>query len=160
MGVDTTFDGFLLGSDPLIIQGGMGAGVSNWVLARAVALKGQLGVVSGTVLDTIMVRRLQDGDIGGHVRRAMAKFPMPEVSTEILRRYFIPEGRKEGEPYRLLPMYRQSQNALRQRITMLANFVEIHLAKEGHDGPVGLNLLTKVQMPNLASLYEIGRAHV
>lgn len=99
MGVDTTFDGFLLGSDPLIIQGGMGAGVSNWVLARAVALKGQLGVVSGTVLDTIMVRRLQDGDIGGHVRRAMAKFPMPEVSTEILRRYFIPEGRKIGRAH-------------------------------------------------------------
>jgi len=131
----------------------MGAGVSNWVLARAVALKGQLGVVSGTVLDTIIVRRLQDGDKGGHVRRAMAKFPMPEVSAEVLRRYFMPEGRKAGEPYRLLPMYRQSTNALRQRITMLANFVEVYLAKEGHDGTIGVNLLTKVQMPNLASLY-------
>jgi len=31
--------------------------------------------------------------------------------------------------------------------------VEVHLAKEGHDGQVGINLLTKVQMPNLASLY-------
>jgi NAD(P)H-dependent flavin oxidoreductase YrpB (nitropropane dioxygenase family) len=131
----------------------MGAGVSNWVLARAVALKGQLGVVSGSVLDTILVRRLQDGDHGGHVRRAMAKFPMPEVSAEVLKRYFLPEGRKEGEPYRLLPMYRQTTDLLRQRITMLANFVEVHLAKEGHEGTVGLNLLTKVQMPNLASLY-------
>jgi NAD(P)H-dependent flavin oxidoreductase YrpB (nitropropane dioxygenase family) len=36
---------------------------------------------------------------------------------------------------------------------LLANFVEVWLAKEGHDGPVGINLLTKVQMPNLASLY-------
>ncbi len=131
----------------------MGAGVSNWVLARAVALKGQLGVVSGSVLDTILVRRLQDGDQGGHVRRAMARFPMPEVSAEVMRRYFRPEGRNEGEPYRLLPMYRQTTDLLRQRITMLANFVEVYLAKEGHDGPVGLNLLTKVQMPNLASLY-------
>ena len=151
--MDATFDAFLSGSQPLIIQGGMGAGVSNWVLARAVALKGQLGVVSGTVLDTILVRRLQDGDVGGHVRRAMAKFPMPDVSAEVLTRYFRPEGLKEGEPYRLLPMYRQSSNALRQRITMLANFVEIYLAKEGHPGTVGANLLTKVQMPNLASLY-------
>jgi NAD(P)H-dependent flavin oxidoreductase YrpB (nitropropane dioxygenase family) len=41
----------------------------------------------------------------------------------------------------------------RQQITMLANFVEVWLAKEGHDGVVGVNLLTKVQMPNLASLY-------
>jgi NAD(P)H-dependent flavin oxidoreductase YrpB (nitropropane dioxygenase family) len=83
----------------------------------------------------------------------MAKFPMPEVSAEVLKRYFRPEGRKAGEPYRLLPMYRQSTDAVRQRITMLANFVEVHLAKEGHDGTVGVNLLTKVQMPNLASLY-------
>jgi NAD(P)H-dependent flavin oxidoreductase YrpB (nitropropane dioxygenase family) len=36
---------------------------------------------------------------------------------------------------------------------MLANFVEVWLAKEGHQGLVGINLLTKVQMPNLASLY-------
>jgi nitronate monooxygenase len=36
---------------------------------------------------------------------------------------------------------------------MLANFVEVYLAKEGHGNPVGINLLTKVQMPNLASLY-------
>ena len=151
--VATTIDTFFPNSQPLIIQGGMGAGVSNWMLARAVALKGQLGVVSGTVIDTIVVRRLQDGDRGGHVRRAMAKFPMPDVSAEVLRRYFLPEGRKAGEPYRLLPMYRQSTNALRQRITMLAAFVEVHLAKEGHNGTVGVNLLTKVQMPNLATLY-------
>ena len=36
---------------------------------------------------------------------------------------------------------------------MLANFVEVYLAKEGHTGPVGINLLAKVEMPNLASLY-------
>jgi NAD(P)H-dependent flavin oxidoreductase YrpB (nitropropane dioxygenase family) len=128
--VDTTVDAFLPKPNPLIIQGGMGAGVSNWMLARAVALKGQLGVVSGTVIDTIIVRRLQDGDGGGHVRRAMAKFPMPDVSAEVLRRYFRPEGRKPGEPYRLLPMYRQSTNALRQRITMLAAFVEVYRRKD------------------------------
>lgn len=140
-------------SQPVIIQGGMGAGVSNWVLARAVALRGQLGVVSGTVIDTIMVRRLQDGDAGGHVRRAIANFPIPEIGSEVLRRYFRPKGRPDGEPYKLLPMYRQTTDALRRRITMLASFVEVHLAKEGHDGAVGVNLLTKVQMPNLESLY-------
>src|SRR5687768_14439056 len=52
---------------PWIIQGGMGVGVSNWVLANAVSKRGQLGVVSGTCVDSILVRRLQDGDIGGHV---------------------------------------------------------------------------------------------
>ncbi len=138
---------------PLVIQGGMGTGVSNWTLANAVSRIGQLGVVSGTVLDTILVRRLQDGDIGGHVRRAMEHFPMPEVSETVLRRYFLPDGRPPLQPYKLLPMYRQVVSTARQQITMLANFVEVYLAKEGHSNPVGINLLTKVQMPNLASLY-------
>jgi nitronate monooxygenase len=141
------------GARPLIIQGGMGIGVSNWELARAVSLAGQLGVVSGTAVDTVLVRRLQDGDPGGHVRRAMAAFPIPGVVEPILHRYFLADGRKPGAPYRMLPMYKQTVGLARQRVTMLANFVEVWLAKEGHDGVVGINLLTKVQMPNLASLY-------
>ena len=137
---------------PTIIQGGMGVAVSNWQLARAVSLRGQLGVVSGTALDTVMVRRLQDGDPGGHMRRAMAQFPIAGVAESALERFFLPDGRN-GLPYRLLPMYRRSVSRERQQLTALANFVEVYLAKEGHDGVVGINLLTKVQMPNIASLY-------
>ena len=138
---------------PVVIQGGMGIGVSNWTLARAVSRLGQLGVVSGTAIDTVLVRRLQNGDDGGHVRRAMAHFPIPHVSERVLRRYFPSRARRAGAPYAMLPMYRQSVSLERQQVTMLANFVEVWLAKEGHDGVVGINLLTKVQMPNLASLY-------
>src|SRR5688500_12945567 len=138
---------------PRIIQGGMGVGVSDWRLARAVSMAGQLGVVSGTALDTILVRRLQDGDAGGHVRRAMRHFPIPGVSDTVLNRYFLAHGRPEGTPYRMLPMYKQRVSAAREQVTILANFVEVWLAKEGHQGIVGINLLTKVQMPNLASLY-------
>lgn len=138
---------------PLIIQGGMGVAVSSWKLARAVSMRGQLGVVSGTALDTVMVRRLQDGDPGGHVRRAMAQFPIPGVVDDVLEKFFRNGGRTEGEAYRLLPMYRQFASHARQLVTVLANFVEVFLAKEGHDGIVGLNLLTKVQLPTLASIY-------
>ena len=46
---------------PKIIQGGMGAGVSSWSLANAVAKAGQLGVVAGTALDLILARRLHCG---------------------------------------------------------------------------------------------------
>ena len=138
---------------PQIIQGGMGVAVSNWRLANAVSRAGQLGVISGTGMDTVLVRRLQDGDPGGHVRRAMERFPIPGVAQEVLRRYFNPNGRTEGAAYKLLPMYKQVVSAARQRVTMVANFVEVSLAREGHDGPVGSNLLTKVQMPNMASLY-------
>jgi nitronate monooxygenase len=138
---------------PRIIQGGMGIGVSGWELARAVSRLGQLGVVSGTAIDTVMVRRLQDGDVGGHVRRAMREFPIPETCDMVLRRYYQAPGARGTTPYTALPMYRKSVTLVRERVTMLANFVEVWLAKEGHDGVVGINLLTKVQMPNLASLY-------
>ena len=77
---------------PRIIQGGMGVAVSNWKLARAVSKAGHLGVVSGTALDVVLVRRLQDGDPGGHVRRAMESFPMPEVVAYVMKRFFEPEG--------------------------------------------------------------------
>ena len=138
---------------PDVIQGGMGIGVSNWRLARAVSRRGQLGVVSGTAVETLMVRRLQDGDAGGDTRRAMAAFPLPRVAEEAIRRYFLADGRAPGMPYRMLPMYRQGAGRAREEITMLANFVEVWLAKEGHAGLVGINLLTKVQLPNLAALY-------
>ena len=138
---------------PRIIQGGMGIGVSGWELARAVSRLGHLGVVSGTAVDTVMIRRLQDGDEGGHVRRAMRAFPMPEVSERLLHRYYMAPGQRGSTPYKALPMYRKSVSLARQQVTMIANFVEVWLAKEGHDGVVGINLLTKVQMPNLASLY-------
>jgi len=138
---------------PAIIQGGMGVGVSGWQLARAVSLHGQLGVVSGTALDTTLVRRLQDGDIGGHLRRALARFPIPGVAESVIKRFFLPEGRKPDAPYRLLSIHHHAARLERQLVTTLAGFAEVFLAKEGHDRPVGMNLLTKVQLPNLALLY-------
>jgi nitronate monooxygenase len=131
----------------------MGIGVSDWRLARAVARRGHLGVVSGTSLDSLFVRRLQDGDPGGHMRRAMRIFPLPGVSERVLTKYFRPDGRPEGVPYDLLPLWKQRVSRGRAEITVLANFVEVYLAREGHDGLVGINLLTKLQLPNLATLY-------
>jgi len=131
----------------------MGVGVSSWRLAHAVAATGNLGVVSGSMLDTVFVRRLQDGDAGGHMRRAMAHFPIAGAADDVLRRFFNPRGPAKDAPYKLLAMYRQRVSRSRELITVLANFVEVWLAKEGHTGPIGINLLTKVQMPNLASIY-------
>lgn len=138
---------------PPIIQGGMGVGVSDWRLARAVSLRGQLGVISGTAIDTVMVRRLQDGDAGGHIRRAMAAFPMPRVAEAVLRRYYLPDGRVPGAPYKMLPMYKQAMGGAHMLVSVLGAFVEVHLAKEGHEGQVGMNLLTKIQIPTLPALY-------
>lgn len=137
---------------PVIIQGGMGVGVSSWRLANAVACAGQLGVVSGTAMDTTLVRRLCDGDPGGHYRRALEAFPIQDFVDRVMEKFFRPEGRN-GEPYTPLKLYSMKHDRERELLLVLANFAEVFLAKAGHDGPVGVNLLTKIQLPNLASLY-------
>lgn len=131
----------------------MGIGVSDWRLANAVSRTGQLGVVSGSCIDSVFVRRLQDGDPGGHLRRAMEQFPIPDVARETLRRFLRAEGRAPDEPYKLLPLGRQVMPIARQQLTMLAGFVEVFLAREGHGNPVGMNLLAKIQLPTLPTLY-------
>ena len=69
---------------PKIIQGGMGVAISDWNLAKAVSQQGQLGVVSGTGIAYIFAARLMDGDIGGHMQRALKAFPFQETVTRIL----------------------------------------------------------------------------
>jgi nitronate monooxygenase len=138
---------------PEIIQGGMGAGVSDWRLARAVSLLGQLGVVSGTVLDLILTRRLQNGDPGGHMRRALEAFPDQGITRRILDRWFIEGGRKPDQPFKNKSMVGHKFDRQQQELLVAANFVEVFLAKEGHDGKVGINFLNKIQTPLLPSLY-------
>jgi NAD(P)H-dependent flavin oxidoreductase YrpB (nitropropane dioxygenase family) len=141
------------GARPAVIQGGMGVAVSSWPLARAVAAAGQLGVVSGTALDVVLARRLQDGDPGGHARAAMAAFPVPATATRVLHRYFRAGGREPGTPYAAVPRLRLRQDRPAQELAVVANFAEVWLAKRGHDGPVGVNFLEKVQMATPAAAY-------
>lgn len=138
---------------PTIIQGGMGAGVSDWKLARSVSLKGQIGVVSGTALDLIVARRLQNGDEGGHMRRALAAFPDQEMAQRIIDRYFVEGGKATDKPFAAKTMVGHDLTALTEDLIVVANFAEIHLAKEGHSGMVGVNYLHKIQAPTLPSLY-------
>lgn len=84
----------------MLIQGGMGVAVSNWRLAREVARCGQLGVVSGTAINTVLVRRLQDGDPTGDVRRAMALFPDQTYASEVLARFSSTVDAAEENPTR------------------------------------------------------------
>ncbi|GMV99276.1 MAG: hypothetical protein AMXMBFR84_04150 [Candidatus Hydrogenedentota bacterium] len=131
----------------------MGAAVSHWPLARAVSMKGQLGVVSGTALATVVARRLQMGDAGGHIRRALANFPEPRLGERVISAWYRAEGKQDSEPFKMHPMYTLHPAQELLELTVAANFAEVYLAKEGHDGVVGLNLLEKIRLPNLPSLY-------
>lgn len=141
------------GTLPQVIQGGMGIGVSAWRLAREVSQAGELGVVSGTALDVTVARRLQDGDEGGDLRRALAHFPRPDVAQRVLDRFYLPGGRPEGTPYRPVTKLSLRPNQALVELAVVAAFAEVWLAKEGHDGLVGVNLLEKVQMATPFALY-------
>lgn len=129
----------------------MSVGVSSWRLARAVARAGQLGVVAGTALDAVIARRLQDGDRDGAVRRALEHFPNPSIARRVHDRYFRAEGRAPGRPYLPIPKLLLHQSRAGQELAVVGNFVEVWLAKEGHEGSVGINYLQKIQMATPAA---------
>ena len=136
---------------PIVIQGGMGVAVSSWKLANEVSRRGQLGVVSGTALDAVLARKLQDGDAGGHVRRAMDHFPVPGIAQRVLETYYLPNGRKPHQPYRPLPDLTVDPSPEFIELSLVGNFVEVWLAKQGHAGVVGINLLEKIQSAILSA---------
>ena len=172
---------------PRIIQGGMGARVSSWKLARAVALEGQLGLTSGVAMDAVFVRSLQDGDPEGIIRRSLAAFPDQDMANRFIDKYYVEGGKDPARPYKPLPMWTLNPPQMLVEATVLANFCEatplppshsarrrlraarthahrrpapqVWLAKHDDDGNpiecgnVGINLLTKIQLPNVPSLF-------
>jgi nitronate monooxygenase len=131
----------------------MGAAVSSWCLAQAVSRLGQLGVVSGTALDQILVRRLQCGDQEGHIRHALSHFPFPKMAQRILDAYFVPGGKPASAPFKNTGMHTFEGRHSLQELCIAGNFVEVFLARQHHNNPVGINYLEKIQMPHLPSLY-------
>jgi len=144
---------------PRIIQGGMGARISSWKLARAVSSRGELGITSGVAMDVILARELQIGDPEGIWRRALAAFPDQDMAQRILDKFYIPEGKSADKPFKSLPMWTIDAPQSLLEMTVVANFCEIWLAKHNDDstptnhGHVGINCLTKIQLPNVPSLY-------
>jgi nitronate monooxygenase len=147
-------------TEPTIIQGGMGVAVSSWPLARAVSRMGQLGVISGTGLDAFVARRLQIGDPGGHIHRALEDFPFPQTAKNVLDRYYIPGGKSPDAPFAPHPIPHSLMTREGMELCVIANFVEVSLAKKGHDGLVGINYMEKLQLPTLPSLCGAMLAHV
>lgn len=152
---------------PELIQGGMGVGVSGYKLGRAVAIAGAefgrrtLGVVSNTGVAIPMASRLQRSDLDDpdawNTRRALEAFPIPGVAQEILEKY-KPGGKRLPRKPQLLMSESTSEEAKAAkaetaREIIVANFVEIWLAKEGHNNPIGVNYLEELQMPRLCELY-------
>ncbi len=140
-----------MSSYPLIIQGGMGIAVSNYHLARAVSMAGQLGVVSGTAIDAVMAMRLHYGDVLGNVRRSLNNFPVKEIGQQIIDKFYNANNKLKNMFKFTMPSLNMSKE--KENEIVAANFSEVFLAKEGHKGIVGINFLEKIQFPNLAGIY-------
>lgn len=145
---------------PLIIQGGMGIAISSWKMAREVSMAGQLGVVSGTSIDAVISRRLQDGDLDGMVRFALSQFPDQDLSQEVLRRFYLEGGKERTAPYAPVPKLSLQPSDFAAQLLVISTFVEVALAKEGHDGLIGINFLEKIQLATAASIYGALLANV
>jgi NAD(P)H-dependent flavin oxidoreductase YrpB (nitropropane dioxygenase family) len=101
----------------------------------------------------VIARRLQDGDVGGDVRRALAHFPVPDMAQRVLHTYFREAGRTPDRPYIPIPKLALRPSAAFLELSLVAYFAEVWLAKEGHDGVVGINFLEKVQMATPSAAY-------
>ncbi|MFA6583417.1 MAG: hypothetical protein WCS77_03885 [Elusimicrobiaceae bacterium] len=148
----------------------MGIWISNWRMSRIVSLMDGLGIVSGTALEVVYVRLLQLGDKGGHVRRAFtelaARIPaFADDLNDLLREYFLEGGKTAETPYKAAPAAGLSHcgghdntslwepNRKYQVMSIAANFAEVWLAKEGHNGLIGINYLRKAERPLPWSIY-------
>ena len=143
---------------PELIQGGMAVGVSTWRLARAVTMAGEklgrpvLGVVSGTGISDILVQRIQRGD--PDTLRVLTGYDA-ELAKELLEVYGASVPGPRGSHRRFAPKPEELVNGTRAmkvhmtRLSVAAAYVEVSLAKSGHSGPVGINLLEKLQLMHL-----------
>ena len=138
---------------PIVIQGGMGVAVSSYELAKTVSQAGELGVVSGTGLDQVIARRLQSGDESGDVRRALAAFPDQRIAADIVKKYFREKGRSENPTFRPTAKLSLEPNTATWELVIASAFVETWLAKENHNGLIGINLWEKIQLSTLGTLY-------
>ncbi|HBY21978.1 MAG TPA: 2-nitropropane dioxygenase, partial [Propionibacteriaceae bacterium] len=106
----------------------------------------------GTALDGVVARRLQDGDADGHIRRALAHFPSQAIAERVLATYFREGGRPAGKAYRPHPTLTIDPSQAAIELSLVGNFAEVWLAKEGHDGVVGINFLEKIQTATLSAV--------
>jgi len=163
-----------------LIQGGMGAYVSNWRLARAVAME-RPGVTAGTVsgigLDVGYARLLELGDPGANIRHALEAFDEcfeTKIGKEFISRYFISGGKAPDAKFSHFPLQTvlaadgsdtlspSTQPGIPTMLTVapevierviLTAFAEVWLAKAGHTGRIFINFLKKIELPLVFAMY-------
>jgi NAD(P)H-dependent flavin oxidoreductase YrpB (nitropropane dioxygenase family) len=149
---------------PLLLGGGMAVGISTASLVRAVSTcevpglgRGLcLGITSGTAAANLVARRLQHGD--ARVRLALdalaARAPSLAPELDALHAaYFVPGGKEASRPYKPVPVFGLDAPRSLQLLTVAANFTTVWECRQGHDAPVGINYLQKIELSQLPALF-------
>ncbi len=138
---------------PIIIQGGMGVGVSGWVLAARFRFMASSASSPALPSTPCMPAGWPMATRAGTCAAAYASFPFPAVADRVLARWFSASGRRPGGRYPTMPTFAVDTPRDLRELTVVANFAEVWLAKEGHDGVVGINYLEKIQLPTPYAVY-------
>lgn len=133
---------------PRLIQGGMGARISSFKLARATAAAGALGVISSIGLRHIVVEEVRSGN--AEAIDAARTFPAPRYVDDLMA--YAPGGRRHSHPVPLDTTDPQNC-ALPRRLSTICSYVEVMRAKMGHCGLVGCNVMWKCALTALPSIY-------
>ncbi len=132
---------------PVLFQAGMGSRVSSWVMARIVSMLGALGVVSSVGLRTVMIEEVRRGN--QKVIEMAKRFPFPGHIEELLA--FAKGCKWHKKP---VPMDQFGpKGELAKRLSTIAAFIEVSLAKEGHNGLIGINVMWKLPLTVLPVIY-------
>ena len=143
-------------SHPLIIQGGMGAGVSDWRLACAVSGKpaslawSQAPPRMRASSHAACKRATPDGR---HAPRSGALSSIRGArrtrSHKLFHaRFWRSHSASANHSIWPRPCPHSNSGPDLVALTVLANFVEVFLAKEGHNEPVGINFLGENPVPH------------
>lgn len=149
---------------PILLGGGMAVGISVPSLVREVSMytipgvgPGRcLGITSGTAAANLLTRRLQHGDTT--VRRALdalaARAPaLDRELRELHDLYFIEGGKASDKPYRPVRNCDLQPNRALKILLVAANFTAVWECKDGHENPVGINYLHKIEMSLIPAMY-------
>ena len=144
-----------------IFSGGMGANVSCPELAQEVSKHPSgvcTGFISGTALEVVMARELQLGDPAGVWRRQfealepLLRPDMRQVLRKLYEHYHVPGGKQPGKAFAKVPAPQIDSSAERSLLTLAANFAAVRRAKDGHERPIGINYLRKIELQLLPAL--------
>lgn len=137
----------LMDGMPRLIQAGMGVRISGARLANAAARLGALGVVSGAGLRHIVIEEIRAGN--EEVLRLAKTFPIARYVEDLLA--WAPGGLKWDRPAPVDDAD-PARAGLPQRLSVIATFVEVVRAKEGHRGKVGVNVMWKCALTVLPTI--------